>query len=69
MLIAETRNWLPGKLVPLAMHSVGHIAWETRSATVDLTRDQVRNGPEFDPAQPANRELETRLYDYYGRPH
>lgn len=68
MTIVETRNWLPGKLVPLAMHSLTRIDWETRSAAADLTRDQIQNGPEFDPSAPVNKELETRLYDYYGRP-
>jgi len=35
---------------------------------VDLSREAVRGGPEFDPAAPVNREYEERLYDYYGRP-
>jgi len=35
---------------------------------VDLKRDTVERGPEYNPADPVNREVETRLYDFYGRP-
>jgi stress response protein YsnF len=33
-----------------------------------MTRDQIKNSPEFDPAAPVNRAYEERLFDYYGRP-
>jgi hypothetical protein len=33
-----------------------------------MSKDSVRNSPEFDPREPVNREYEVRLYDYYGRP-
>jgi hypothetical protein len=35
---------------------------------VGLTRELVKNAPEFDPNAPVNRRVEERLYDYYGRP-
>ena len=35
---------------------------------VDLSRESVKNSPEFDPSEPVNREYEMKLYDYYGRP-
>jgi stress response protein YsnF len=35
---------------------------------VDLTKEQIKNGPEWDPRSPINREYEERLYDAYGRP-
>jgi hypothetical protein len=33
----------------------------------DLTRDAVRNAPEFDPHGSLAREYETRLHAHYGR--
>lgn len=42
--------------------------WEEGQVEVDLDREAVKHGPEYDPALPVNREYEARLYDYYGRP-
>lgn len=42
--------------------------WEKKLAHVGLTREQIENSPEFEAGAPVNREYETRLYDYYGRP-
>ncbi len=44
------------------------VSWTERKLHVDLSREAIRNSPEFDPGAPVNREYETRLYDYYGRP-
>jgi hypothetical protein len=35
---------------------------------VEVARETVKGSPEFHPAELVNREYETRLYDYYGRP-
>ena len=35
---------------------------------MDLSKDRIENSPEFDPGKPVNAEVETRLYDFYGRP-
>ena len=42
--------------------------WQEKVAEVRLTRQQIENRPEFEPGAPVNREYETRLHDYYGRP-
>lgn len=42
-------------------------AWVVRY--IRLNSDQIKESPEYDPRQPVNRELETILYDYYGRPY
>lgn len=67
-LVVDTKNWLPGKRVLIAPLWVEAIDWETRQVRVDLTKEGVKNAPEFDPEAPINREYEERLYDYYGRP-
>jgi hypothetical protein len=35
---------------------------------VDLTREQIKAGPEYDASRPVERDYESRLHDYYGRP-
>jgi hypothetical protein len=67
-MVVDTRNWLPGRKVLIAPPWISDISWERRQVAVDLPRETIENGPEFDPSQPVNRELETRLYDFYGRP-
>jgi hypothetical protein len=67
-VVVDTRNWLPGKKVLAAPQWMRRISWSDRTASVDLTREQLKNCPEYDPSAPVNREYEARLYDYYGRP-
>jgi len=62
------RNWLPGRKVPVSPGGVHSIDWGQRTVAVDLSTEEVKNSPEFDPAKPINREYEVGLYDYYGRP-
>ena len=67
-LVVDTRNWLPGRKVLIPPPWVEDFDWLEEKARVDLTQDQIENSPEFDPDTPVNRDYESRLYDYYGRP-
>lgn len=67
-MVVDTRNWLPGKKVLVAPGWIESIDWAESKVAVDLSRDQIKDGPEYDPFAPVNREYEVRLYDYYGRP-
>jgi sporulation protein YlmC with PRC-barrel domain len=63
-LVADTRNWLPGKQVLIAPQWLREIRHWERKVDVSLTRENIRNCPEFDPAAPVNRGYDARLYDY-----
>jgi hypothetical protein len=67
-LIADTRNWLPGRKVLLSPEWIERISWSSRDVTVDMTQQQVKDSPEYEPTAAVNEEYERRLYDYYGRP-
>ena len=67
-IVVDTRNWLPGKKVLIAPQWVKQFSWQEADAYVDLTRTEIKESPEYDPAAPVNRGYEERLYDYYGRP-
>jgi len=68
-IVVDTRHWLPGgKKVLISPAWIESVDWSERQVKVELGQDQVRASPPFDPAAPVNREVETRLYDYYGRP-
>lgn len=66
--VVDTRNWLPGKKVILAAEWILKTDWMSNTVSVDMTQEQIKNAPEYDPDKPVNREYEVRLYDYYGRP-
>ena len=68
-MIIDTSNWWPGSrkvLVPPTW--IDSVDWAESKVRVDLTVEQIRLGPEYDPSAPVNREYEIQLYDFYGRP-
>jgi len=67
-IVIDTRNWLPGKKVLISPQWVQEIEWLESRVYLDLSREKVKNAPEYDPSAPINREFEEVLYDYYGRP-
>jgi len=69
-LVIDTSNWLPAsKKVLITPSWVDQVEWDKRKVPVDLTSDQIRNSPPFDPTLPVNQEYEVALYDFYGRPY
>ena len=67
-IVVNTRHWLSGNRVIVSPEWVEAIDWETRTVSLSLSRNEVKNGPPYDPGQPVNRQYEVHLYDYYGRP-
>jgi stress response protein YsnF len=67
-LVISTRNWLPGKKVLISPGWIAKIDWVYADVEVNLPADTIKEAPEFNPSEPINREYETRLYDFYGRP-
>jgi PRC-barrel domain len=67
-LVVDTSNWWFGKHVLVSVEWIGPVDWNDSLLHVDLTREQIKSGPEYDASQPPEREYEARLHDYYGRP-
>ena len=67
-LVIDTSNWWFGKKVLVAPHWASRVSWEERRVHVDLSRQAIKNSPEWNVSAAVNREYEARLYDYYGRP-
>ena len=66
-LAVDTRDWWPGKKVLLPLDWIGSVNWPDGTVTAEVTRDQVRNGPEWDPHEPISRAFEEELTRYYDR--
>lgn len=67
--VIDTINWFPSPKTIVATEWVREIDWQNRKLHVDLRKESVKNAPRFDPNEPVNAVYETRLYDFYGRPH
>jgi hypothetical protein len=66
--VVDTRDWLPGRKVLVSNEWVQSVDWAQRTLRIDLTREQIKASPPYDPLAPVNRRYEERLYDFYGRP-
>ena len=67
-VVVNTGDILPGKRVMLSVDWIDHIKWSDKIVFIDMTKERIDEAPEYDPREPVNREYETRVYDYYGRP-
>ena len=67
-MIVDTRNWWPGKKVLVSPNWIQRVDWSDAKVHVDMTREQIKKSPEYDPSGAVERDYETRLHDHYGRP-
>jgi hypothetical protein len=67
-LVVDTSNWWLGKKVLVAPRWTSRISWEERNVYVELSREAIKNSPEWNAEAAVNREYEKLLHDYYGRP-
>lgn len=67
-LVVDTSNWGFGHHVLIAPHWAHRVSWDDQKVFVEMTRESIRNSPEWNGSEAVNREYEQRLYDYYGRP-
>ena len=64
----DTKKILPGKKVLCAIDWINSIDFSNSAVEVDMTKESIKNSPEYNPAEPINREYEEQLYDFHGRP-
>ena len=67
-LEVDTRNWWPGKKVLVSPQWIDNVSWPDSKVYVHLSRETIKNGPEYIESMPISREFEKRLYGHYGRP-
>lgn len=66
-LVVDTRNWLPGKKVLVAPEWIQDIRWNDSKTNVNLTRDAIKDAPEYDPGKPFEAEHAARLHEHHRR--
>jgi hypothetical protein len=67
-LAVDTQTWWPSKEVLLATQWIYLIDWFGSTVSTEMTRDSIRDSPVYDSAVPLERDFETQLYAFYGKP-
>jgi hypothetical protein len=66
-LVVDTKNWWPGKRVLIATDWIDRISWEESKVFLDLTRDKIREAPEYTNDTLITREYEEIVHRHYNR--
>jgi hypothetical protein len=64
-LVVDTGPWIFGKKVLLPAGVVQRIDMDSETVFVNLTKDEIKNAPEFDEDTYRDDEYRTRLGTYY----
>tara|TARA_R110001583_G_scaffold195499_1_gene374374 strand:+ start:34895 stop:35695 length:801 start_codon:yes stop_codon:yes gene_type:complete len=65
-LVVETTNWFGGKQALISPEWIDDIAWLDNSVTINLTCEQIKEAPEYQPSLDLSRDSELALYNHYG---
>jgi hypothetical protein len=66
--VIATRNWWPGKIVQLSPYAVKDIDWFGEHINMNVTRDQVRSAPAWDPLGMMDEVSEDQFHRHFGWP-
>ncbi len=66
-LVVDTRDWLPGKKVPVSVEWATRISWSGAEVGLDLAADEIRSAPRWEAGTVIDRRYETELHAHYGR--
>jgi hypothetical protein len=65
-IVVDTGPWIFGRKVVIPAGAIERIDWDDQSVFATLTKDQIKNSPEFDPELGYDDdEYHTRLGSYY----
>jgi hypothetical protein len=65
-LVVDVGHILPGRKVLLPPTVLGHVNHIGHQFSVQLTMQQVKDSPDIDTDKSVSRQMEGRVYDYYG---
>jgi sporulation protein YlmC with PRC-barrel domain len=66
-LIVDTRNWWPGKKVLVSPQWIERVSWDESKVFVNLSRETIKQSPEYTEKSLLTREYETGLHSHYNR--
>jgi hypothetical protein len=66
-LVVDTQNSLPGKKVLVSPQWIERVSWSETKVFVNLSRDTIKQAPEYTEESLLDRDYETRLHEHYKR--
>lgn len=66
-LIIDTRNWWPGKQVLISPQWIDRVSWSKSKVFINLSRETIKQSPEYTEESLLTRDYETGLHRYYNR--
>ncbi|HEY5811614.1 MAG TPA: PRC-barrel domain-containing protein [Terrimicrobiaceae bacterium] len=67
-IVAATGTWLSERLVLISPYAFGNFYQDGDCLLLNLTRQQIENGPAIESHKPVSRQYEEEYYRYYGWP-
>ena len=67
-LVVDTGGWLSNRKVLISPMAIGEPDWAGQRLPVSISKEQVKNSPDFDTEQPVTRQQELKYSSYYGYP-
>lgn len=64
-MVVDTRDWLPGRKVLVAVNWIRDIEWVNSSVFVRVSRETIKKAPEYLDPSDVTSEYEERLFGYY----
>ena len=66
-LIIDTRNWWPERNVLVSPRWIDRVSWSESKVFINLSRESIKQSPEYRPDSLPTRDYETGLYLHYDR--
>lgn len=67
-LVVATRNWWPGKKVLVSPQWIERVSWSESKVFLNLSREAIKQSPEYTEESLLTRDYETGLHQHYQRP-
>jgi len=65
-LVADTKNWWPGRKVLISPLTVREIDWSDRQVRLGTDRQRVKDSPAYDPSTTVDPVYEGSVHKHYG---
>ena len=66
-LVIDTRKWWRGKKVIISPQWIAALDWAQAKVHVNLSREGIKQSPEYDSSKLISREYESQLYRHHGQ--
>ena len=67
-LVIDTANWWSGKKVLIAPKWIERVGWDESKVFVNLSREMIKQSPEYAEGSSITHDYETELHRHYNRP-